>query len=94
MQEGGASHACAGVFVNMRGMQSRALSCNAVLTGATGSVRGGVMTTWIEPSGFIGRLAPKEKQPGCATTCFDIFGIFPGGPGRAETCLDRPGSPH
>ena len=25
---------------------------------------------------------------------FDVFWIFPGGPGRAETCLDRPGSPH
>jgi hypothetical protein len=35
---GGASHACAGKFVHIRGMQSRALSCNAVLTGAAAGI--------------------------------------------------------
>ena len=30
-QNGGASHTCAGIFVHIRGMQSRALSCNAAM---------------------------------------------------------------
>ena len=29
-----------------------------------------------------------------AVVCLVVFFIFPGGPGRAETCLDSPGSPH
>ena len=52
---GGASHACAGMFVHIRGMHSRALSCNAVLTGAYRIDPKKRHPTWIKTIATRGR---------------------------------------
>ena len=54
-QNGGASHTCAGIFVHIRGMHSRALSCNAVLTGAYRIDPKKCHPTWIKTIATRGR---------------------------------------